>query len=139
MIVLSATVVQIFCLIQGVVIVYDITNPDSFSHISKWIHDISANCADGNDKPVLMILGNKCDLDDERRIHTETASQAAQEFDTIFAEVSARTGRGIDEAFDELVDRMVRLHEQRDSFNFTDSSIMLRDHTISAEPHGCKC
>ena len=178
------------------------------------------NCADGNDKPVLMILGNKCDLDDERRIHTETASQAAQEFDTIFAEVSARTGRGIDEvrglncsicyilytplryvlhvyiytfftagichtiayqnvcilkntfiiwhalyifccrriilqqfdlhydihytifslqAFDELVDRMVRLHEQRDSFNFTDSSIMLRDHTISAEPHGCKC
>ncbi|CAI8026535.1 Ras-related protein Rab-8B [Geodia barretti] len=124
---------------KGVVIVYDITNPDSFSHISKWIHDISANCADGNDKPVLMILGNKCDLDDERRIHTETASQAAQEFDTIFAEVSARTGRGIDEAFDELVDRMVRLHEQRDSFNFTDSSIMLRDHTISAEPHGCKC
>ena len=58
------------------------------------------NCADGNDKPVLMILGNKCDLDDERRIHTETASQAAQEFDTIFAEVSARTGRGIDEVGD---------------------------------------
>ena len=36
MIVLSATVVQIFCLIQGVVIVYDITNPDSFSHFEMW-------------------------------------------------------------------------------------------------------
>ena len=47
-----------------------------------------------------MILGNKCDLEDERRIHTETASLASREFDTIFAEVSAKTGRGIDEVRD---------------------------------------
>lgn len=27
--------------VQGVVIVYDITNPDTFSHLSKWVHDIA--------------------------------------------------------------------------------------------------
>ena len=27
--------------VQGVVIVYDVTNPDSFAHLSKWVHDIA--------------------------------------------------------------------------------------------------
>ena len=43
-----------------------------------------------------MILGNKLDLEEDRRIYTETAKQASEEFGTLFAEVSAKTGLGID-------------------------------------------
>ena len=43
-----------------------------------------------------MILGNKIDLEEDRRVSTDIAMQAAHEFDTLFAEVSAKTGSGID-------------------------------------------
>ena len=46
-----------------------------------------------------MVLGNKVDLQTERRVFTETAREAAEEFDTIFAEVSAKTGEGIEEVY----------------------------------------
>ena len=44
----------------------------------------------------MMILGNKVDLEDDRRIYTHMAQQTAEEFGTLFAEVSAKTGQGID-------------------------------------------
>ena len=44
-----------------------------------------------------MVLGNKVDIESERRIQTDLARQAAEEFDALFAEVSAKTGQGIDE------------------------------------------
>ena len=43
-----------------------------------------------------MILGNKCDLHDEKRVDIHIGREAAAEFDTIFAEVSAKTDHGID-------------------------------------------
>lgn len=46
---------------------------------------------------MIMILGNKRDLEEERKVPTNTACQIIQEYDTIFAEVSAKTGIGIDE------------------------------------------
>ena len=61
------------------------------------------NCADGNEKPIIMILGNKCDLAEERRIPANVASQAAEEFDTMFAEVSAKTGHGIDKVCETVI------------------------------------
>ena len=54
------------------------------------------NCADGSEKPVVMILGNKTDLEAERRVGSDSARQAAEEFDALFAEVSAKTGEGVD-------------------------------------------
>lgn len=47
-----------------------------------------------------MILGNKTDLEEDRKVHTNIARQAAEEFDTLFWEVSAKTGRGIDEVYE---------------------------------------
>ena len=46
--------------------------------------------------PVILILGNKTDLECERKIETDVARRAAEEFDTLFAEVSAKTGKGIE-------------------------------------------
>ena len=43
------------------------------------------------------MLGNKIDLESERAVATVTEEQAAQEFGTRFAEVSALTGEGVEE------------------------------------------
>ena len=54
------------------------------------------NCTNGDEMPVILILGNKTDLESERKIQTDMARRAAEEFDTLFAEVSAKTGKGIE-------------------------------------------
>ena len=48
-------------------------------------------------QPVVLVLGNKCDLEEDRRVDTETGEEAALDFKAQFAEVSARTGEGVDE------------------------------------------
>lgn len=45
----------------------------------------------------MLIVGNKCDLEENRRVDTERGEKVAREFKAQFAEVSARTGEGVEE------------------------------------------
>ncbi|XP_064388539.1 ras-related protein Rab-10-like [Halichondria panicea] len=97
---------------KGVVVVYDTTSPDSFASLTRWMEDISQNIGDGTERPAILILGNKIDKEDERRVPMLSGKQAAEEFGTSFSEVSALAGIGVDEAFDELVKSMALLIDQ---------------------------
>ena len=75
------------------------THTHTHTHVSS-LHSANPcpqNCSDGEEKPTILILGNKIDLEDERKVSTATAQQAADEFGTLFAEVSAKTGQGVNE------------------------------------------
>ena len=53
---------------QGIMIVYDITNPKSFENVKNWIKNIEENASDDVE---LMLLGNKCDMEDSRAVTRE--------------------------------------------------------------------
>ena len=53
---------------NGIIIVYDITNPKSFEDLDGWKKDIKEICSDDVQ---VIILGNKKDLKEERRITEE--------------------------------------------------------------------
>ena len=77
-------------------VVYDITNRDSFENIQSWIEDIRTQ----SPKTVLIILiGNKIDLDDRRIITYDEGNEFAIKNGLIFGETSAKTGEGIEEIF----------------------------------------
>ena len=77
-------------------VVYDITNLDSFQHIQNWIEDIRNQ----SPKTVLIILiGNKIDLEDKRVISYDKGNEFAIKNGIIFAETSAKTGDGIEDIF----------------------------------------
>ena len=77
-------------------VVYDITSPDSFQHVQNWIEDIHNQ----SPKTVLIILvGNKIDLEDKRVISYDEGNELAIKNGMIFAETSAKTGDGIEEIF----------------------------------------
>ncbi|XP_024918554.1 ras-related protein Rab-15-like [Cynoglossus semilaevis] len=57
---------------QGIILVYDITNQQSFLHISKWASDVD-ECAP--DKVQRMLIGNKCDEEPRRQVAKEQASK----------------------------------------------------------------
>jgi small GTP-binding protein len=90
-------------------IVYDITEMESFNALINWKNDLM-NFA--GDIP-FIVIGNKKDLDDDRKVATERAKKIAKELGAIhFLETSAKTGEGVEEAFQKLAiktyqDRMV--------------------------------
>ena len=89
-------------------VVYDISNEESFQHIQAWIKD----CKDLAPKTVqLILIGNKSDLEDQRVISKEKGEQLASENNMLFFETSALNGNGVEEAFQksiELVDQKIR-------------------------------
>ncbi len=53
-----------------------------------------------------LLLGNKCDLADERVITKEQAEALAAENNMIYFETSARDGKGVQEAFEYMIDQV---------------------------------
>ena len=77
-------------------VVYDITNKESFEHVLNWIQDIK----DQSPKTVLIVLvGNKIDLEENRAVSYDEGSEFAIKNGLIFEETSAKTGQGIEEIF----------------------------------------
>ena len=80
------------------ILVYDISNRESFEHISSWIED----CMSQSPKTVFMILvGNKSDLDDNRVVTFEEGQEMAKNNNLIFFETSAKTGKNVDKIFED--------------------------------------
>uniref|UniRef100_A0A8C4Q899 Ras-related protein Rab-6B n=1 Tax=Eptatretus burgeri TaxID=7764 RepID=A0A8C4Q899_EPTBU len=78
------------------VVVYDITNVNSFQQTSKWIDDVRTER--GGDV-IIMLVGNKTDLGDKRQITMEEGEQRARELNVMFIETSAKTGYNVKQLF----------------------------------------
>jgi Ras-related protein Rab-2A len=82
------------------IIVYDITDKSSFDKIEDWIRDVR-NLAPPD--CLLVLFGNKLDLDAQRAIRTEQGQDLAERHGLYFFETSAATGQNVSHAFNECV------------------------------------
>lgn len=78
-------------------IVYDITNKDSFNNISIWVEDINRYCSNNCIK---LLISNKDDLND-RKVKKDEGKALAEKYEMKFFETSAVTGHNIDEVLKE--------------------------------------
>ena len=102
---------------NGCFIVYDITNETSFDNIEKWYEQIQSETS----KEISIVLvGNKCDLENERKVPTEKAKDKAKNLKCAFFETSALNGINIDKIFEELVNT---IYEKTASKNEDDINI----------------
>ena len=86
--------------LDGCFIVYDITNEESFKKIDEWYNKIKE---DELDIPIILI-GNKCDLEDSREVSSEEAEEKAKELNCPFYETSAKDSTNINEIFKKMTD-----------------------------------
>ena len=84
---------------HGCFIVYDITNEITFNNVEKWYEHVQREA--GQDISIILV-GNKCDKENERKISKEQGQEKAKNLKCAFFETSALSGTNIAEIFDEL-------------------------------------
>ena len=88
---------------HGCFIVYDITNETSFQSIDKWFEQAQKEAS----KDISIILvGNKCDLENERKISKEKGEEKAKNLNCPFFETSALSKIKIDDIFNEMLNNI---------------------------------
>ncbi|EJW04677.1 small GTP-binding protein domain [Edhazardia aedis USNM 41457] len=90
---------------QVALIVYDITNPQSFTCAKKWVDELK------EEKPkdfLKVLVGNKSDLDASRKIHFEDGLNYAEQNGLLFYETSAKTGYNVDKIFEDVASILPR-------------------------------
>eukprot|EP01115_Flamella_aegyptia_P015598 TRINITY_DN96_c0_g1_i2.p1 TRINITY_DN96_c0_g1~~TRINITY_DN96_c0_g1_i2.p1 ORF type:complete len:206 (+),score=32.05 TRINITY_DN96_c0_g1_i2:73-690(+) len=81
---------------HGIIVVYDVTTQKSFDNISKWLKEIDTFAGQNVKK---LLVGNKCDLANERVISKDQGQELANEINVPFVETSAKESTNVEECF----------------------------------------
>ena len=81
---------------HGLLVVYDITDRESFEKINFWMENIKNNAPENAKK---ILVGNKCDLANERQVSYEEGEKKASNYNIKFFESSAKEGTNVKEFF----------------------------------------
>ncbi|XVF33115.1 hypothetical protein REPUB_Repub17cG0140600 [Reevesia pubescens] len=87
----------------GAMLVYDITNRQSFDHVARWVDELRAQA---DNSIVIIPIGNKADLVDQRAVPSKDAVEFAEDHGLFFAETSALNGDNVDKAFFKLLEEI---------------------------------
>lgn len=88
----------------GALVVFDITNEESFRNVNRWLQEI----INGTSKSIVILLvGNKADLADQRKVSREEAERLAASHRIEYIEVSAKNGENVHQAFERVASRIL--------------------------------
>ncbi|XP_077565721.1 ras-related protein Rab-21 [Stigmatopora nigra] len=129
---------------NGAVLMYDITDQDSFQKVKNWVKELRKML--GNDI-CLCIVGNKIDLDKDRNVSNEEAESYAESVGAKHYQTSAKLNKGIEELFLDLCKRMMEAAqaEERSKRNGGGASasgrrgVQIVDDELQAAPAGGCC
>jgi Ras-related protein Rab-6A len=120
------------------VVVYDITNANSFQQVSKWIEDVRAER--GTDV-IIMLVGNKTDLQDKRQVSMEEGERRANDLNVMFIETSAKAGYNVKQLFRRVAAALPGMESTQDKQNKEDSIIVptAQEYHYDQRPSECSC
>ena len=98
----------------GAIIVYDITNKESFNKIKFWINEIVSKCPSDT---IILIIGNKTDIK-ERVVSYDEGNLLAQKYQIEYFETSAKTGNNITLIFEKLLFEIIKKQNQNETKSF---------------------
>lgn len=86
---------------MGFILMYDVTNEESFNSVQDWVTQIKTYSWDNAQ---VILVGNKCDMEDERVVSTDRGKQLADQLGLEFFETSAKENVNVKCVFERLVD-----------------------------------
>ncbi|KAG2214409.1 ras family-domain-containing protein [Mucor mucedo] len=117
------------------VIVYDMSNRESFLNTSKWIDDVRA---ERGNEAIVVLVGNKTDLNEKRDVTTEEGEKRAKELNVMFIETSAKAGHNVKMLFKKIAQALPgingnSINDQKDQMQKINLS------NSGSEASGCAC
>ena len=109
---------------------YSVSDRSSFKQATLWLDEVKKQGKD----PVLVLVGNKLDLEQQRQVETEEGMQVARDNNLLFMETSAKTATNINEVFNMLA---LRMEEQSG-----ETTVMSLEEQMTVSPstgYGCTC
>ena len=97
---------------DGIILMYDITSQKSFEAISGWINSIKE--VKGEDFPIVLI-GNKCDKEEEREVGKEEGENEAEKYNFGFFETSNKDGINVENAVMDLISKVIKKRNKKQS------------------------
>ena len=121
------------------VVVYDITNTNSFRQTSKWMDVVRRER--GSDV-IIVLVGNKTDLSDKRQVAIDKGERKARELNVMFIESSAKSGYNIKQLFRQVAAALPGMESPEQKNDKVLIEVKLKD-SLAAEPKdnesGCVC
>jgi small GTP-binding protein len=112
----------------GGFVVFDISNRSSFLNAIYWIRQLQLH---REGEIIIILIGNKCDLEERRVVQPEEACEIANDYGIQYFECSAQNGQGIDRAFNGLV---LDIYQK-----YHDTKIPIRGITVNRNTRGECC
>ena len=125
---------------DGIILMYDITKQTTFDSISEWMVNIRK--AKAEDFPIVLV-GNKCDLEEKREISKEEGEELAKKYGLSFYETSNKNNINIEESCLDLANKAI-VYREKDLENnlFRANTIKLDKTKIvvnNNQKYNCKC
>ncbi|KAK8733650.1 hypothetical protein OTU49_006408 [Cherax quadricarinatus] len=89
-------------------LVFDLTKYETFTDVQSWVTELTSRVGDGL---MLVVVGNKKDLRDDRVVNKITAQEYAQSIGAFFVETSALDPSGVQDMFNIVATEMVKQAE----------------------------
>ncbi|XP_053453656.1 ras-related protein Rab-17 isoform X1 [Nycticebus coucang] len=108
---------------NAALLVYDVTRKDSFHKAQQWLQDLEKEFPPG--EVVVMLVGNKTDLSEEREVTFEEGQEFAESKRLLFMETSAKLNHQVSEVFSAVARELLRKHNREGQAQGRDAAVAL--------------
>ena len=119
---------------DGFIIVYDISNSESFYKLDDWIEQIKNNAQETSK---MILFGNKSDMEDSRQVSKEEGEEYARKNNLSFFEVSAKEGTNVQEGFEFFVKEILNSFSPNENYKKRKSKMLSTPIQLPKKKRSC--